>query len=85
MVHTVNELEQRIDFPSVNHAEFASLSLSFALSALHISTGLGTCKFSLLKIGRISDSIFGYWKVKGAQNRDRWRALVNAVMNLWVP
>jgi len=29
---------------------------------------------------------FGVVKlIKLAQNRDRWRALVTAVMNLWVP
>ena len=42
---------------------------------------------------RWEDNIkMGLWKVGGggdwmelAQDRDRWRALVNTVMNLWVP
>ena len=27
----------------------------------------------------------GVWTIDVAEDRDRWRALVNAVMNLWVP
>jgi hypothetical protein len=37
-------------------------------------------KMDLLEIGLSVDNWIGL-----AQDRNRWRALVNAVMNLWVP
>ena len=40
----------------------------------------GNIKMDLQEVGcEVMD-----W-ISVAQNRDRWRALVNAVMNLWVP
>jgi len=40
----------------------------------------GSIKIYLAEVGRGSLDWIGL-----AQDRDRWRALVNAVMNLWVP